>query len=146
MEDKGESMTTQPYTLHTAIRPDEPHVGGPVELEIVLVNRSNATVHIGQRSVVFDWRYELIREDGSPVAMTRYGEEGRRSADGGPPGAVLLTLAPGEQLKAKIPLHEVFELIRPGRYRLVVSRTLPSPHTGAEIEVRSAPFQFTVRE
>lgn len=139
-------MTTEPYTLQTTIRTHEPRAGGPVELEIVLTNRTNNTVRIGQRSVVFDWRYDLAMEDGSPVSMTRYGEEGRRSAESGPPGAVLRTLAPGERLEANIPLHEVFELTRPGKYRLVVSRTLPNPQTGASIDVHSAPLEFALAE
>lgn len=138
-------MTTQPYTLEAEIRSRELHLGEPVELELVLVNRSNTSVQIGQRSLVFDWHYDMTREDGSSVPMTRYGEEGRRSAENGPPGAVLHILAPGNKLKATIPLHDVFELTKAAKYRLIVSRTLPDPHTQAWIEVRSKPVEFTLR-
>jgi hypothetical protein len=142
---KGISMTTQPYTLEADIRPRQFHVGAPVEVNLALVNRSNVTIQIGQRSIVFDWHYDLTHEDGSQVPMTRYGEEGRRSIESGPPGAVLRTLAPGERLTAAIPLHEIFILDQPGKYRLVVSRSLPDPQTRAWIEVRSAPVEFAIR-
>jgi hypothetical protein len=59
--------STAPYTLETAIQPDQLHVSGPVKLKIVLTNRSNATVRIGQRSTIFDWQYELTNEGGSPL-------------------------------------------------------------------------------
>jgi hypothetical protein len=143
-QDKGVS-TMQPYLLQAVLRPDQPRVGEPLELDIVLVNQSNTTVHIGQRSLVFDWRYDLTDQNGSPVARTRYGEEGQRSAEAGTAGAVLLALAPRGQLKAKISLHEIFELTKAGKYRLVVSRTLPNPDTGTAIEVRSAPIEFALR-
>ncbi len=136
----------QPYTLHTTIQSADPHAGGPVELEIVLTNQSNTTARFGQRSLVFDWQYDLTWQDGSPVAMTRYGEEGRRSAEGGAASAVLRTLAPGERLEAEIPLHRIFDLSTSGTYRLVVSRTLPAPGDGRWIEVRSAPIEFMLRD
>jgi hypothetical protein len=139
-------MTSPPYTLKTAIRPGQPRAGGPVDLEIVLTNESRATARIGQRSLVFDWEYQLTRQDGAPVRMTRYGEEGRRSAEGGAPGAVLLTLAPGEQLKAQVPLHQIFDLTASGKYRLTVSRSLPAPGDGAWVEIRSAPLEFILTE
>ena len=139
-------MASQPYTLKTAIRTDQPRAGGPVELEIVLTNESRATARIGQRSVVFDWQYELTRQDGAPVPMTRYGEEGRRSAEGGAPGAVLLTLAPGQQLKAQVPLHQIFELSESGTYRVTVFRSLPTPGDGSWIEIRSARLDFLLRD
>jgi hypothetical protein len=67
------------YSLEIAIQP-KPRVGGPVQLQIVLTNKSNATALFGQTDLMFDWRYELTSGDGSPVPMTRYGEQGRRSA------------------------------------------------------------------
>jgi hypothetical protein len=133
---------SQPYTLSIALLPGELHAGGPVTLEIVLTNESTSTARIGQRSLVFDWRYELTWQDGSPVAMTRYGEQGQRSAEGGAPGAVLRTLAPKEQLKAEIPLHRIFDLSTSGSYRLVVARDLPPPDGGAWIAVRSSPLDI----
>ena len=141
---EGQAMTSPPYTIKTTIRPEKLHAGAPIELEIVLTNESSTTARIGQRSQVFDWQYELTREDRAPVQMTRYGEEGRRSAEGGAPGAVLLTLAPGQQLKAQIPLHQVFDLSAAGRYQLTVFRSLPAPGDGAWIEIRSKPMEFTL--
>jgi hypothetical protein len=139
-------MMTQPYALQATIQQAEPHAGGPVGLDIVLTNRSNVTARVGQCSLVFDWTYDLTWQDGSPVAMTRYGEEGRRSIEAGAAGAVLRTLAPGEQLKAAVPLHRVFDLSTSGIYRLVVSRSLPSPGGGDWIDVRSPPLEFLLHD
>jgi hypothetical protein len=132
------------YALLISIQPMDPRVGDPIEIRIVLINRSSVTVRFGQRSLVFDWRYELTGQRGSPVAMTRYGEEGVRAMEG-PPAAVLRTLGPGERLEAAVPLHEIFDLAAPGWYRLVVSRSMPVPGEGTWTEVRSASLEFVLR-
>jgi hypothetical protein len=144
VETKGATAVTQPYSLRVALKPGELRAGAPLFVEVTLRNLSRSTARIGQSSLLFDWRYELTWQDGAPVAMTRYGTEGRRSAESGTPGAILRTLAPGEELKAEVPLHRIFDLSISGRYRLVVSRQLPPPEGGAWIEVRSEPLAFTL--
>lgn len=131
-----------PYALHIAIEPREPLLGGPIALEIALVNRTSETARIGQKSLVFDWRYQLATLDDTPVPLTRYGEEGRRAAESGAAAAALRLLAPGETLRMTVPLHDIFAITAPGAYRLTVCRTLPTPGGGPWMEVCSDPLEF----
>lgn len=133
------------YSLQVSVISPSRRAGYPLDVQIVLKNISSAAVQVGQRSLIFDYRYELT-SNGAPVAMTRFGEQGKLAASTGGAAAALRVLAPGETLSTEVALARIFDLSTAGKYRLVVLRDLPMPPNGTWAELRSGPLEFELSD
>ena len=133
----------EPYTLTVTVHPGAPKSGGQVGATIVLTNASHPMAGVADDNDSVDWFYDLTGPDGSPVPMTSYGEMGGEIREAGVFDHVIRRdIAPGAALTREVPLDRIFDLRRPGKYRLVVSRSLENPGGDGVVDVHSAPFAF----
>jgi len=133
------------YSLKVSIASTTLRAAHPLDVRVVLKNVSSKEVQVGQRSLIFDYRYDLT-SNGAAVAMTRFGEQGQAAAKTGTASAALRVLAPGQELVTEVPLARIFDLSTAGKYRLVVARDLPMPPDGAWAELRSDPLEFELSD
>jgi hypothetical protein len=94
--------------------------GEPIAAELKLKNVSDQALHINETLQIEDFRFTIVHEKIGPVPLTEYGE--RRTRDMIVNWNSVRTLAPGEALENTHRISAVWDLSRPGKYRITASR------------------------
>jgi len=136
----------QPFSL-SILRPQGPfRPGSPVELMVTLTNRSVGEIVIRDRNRWCDYELEVRDNSGQRPSETSYKRElkcnnkfvvttGKNS---------IRTLKPRESYSDLMIVNQQYDLSRPGKYTIQVSRAIPQELGGGNVE--SNVIGFTVTE
>jgi hypothetical protein len=114
----------------------------PVEVRILIENVSDqGTIELAERRPYLDYFVAVTRPDQQPVPLTERGRDLRESkALRDMASRKLVSIPPRRSYAFPYPLHEFFDLSRPGDYEVTVSR--PDWKDGADILTAPAcPFR-----
>jgi hypothetical protein len=94
--------------------------GEPIAAELKLKNVSDQALHINETLQIEDFRFTVVHEKIGPVPLTEYGERRKRQMIVN--WNSVRTLAPSESLDNTHNISTVWDLSRPGKYRITALR------------------------
>jgi hypothetical protein len=99
--------------------------GSDVKIHITLTNTSDNEVTIFDQNPECDYGVEVFKEHGESASATEHKRalrcEGPRMVNRN----VLITLKPGESTETAISVSDLYDITRPGRYLVWVTRRVP---------------------
>jgi hypothetical protein len=117
--------------------------GQPVELALVFKNEGPTLIKFPRSSLWFDYQYVVRDESDAEVPLTEFGKQQWRSAQMG--GAVaVFEIAPGKEYLREFELSRLYELSRPGKYKVEASKELPHPSGQGFFKVVSNTVEFEI--
>lgn len=147
-QEAHQSGVRRPWTILIDSRPPaDPGLSrSGVWIHIVVMNTSNRTLSIEKANPEDDFLASIIDSAGRKVGLTEGGKHRYAAATpnsvliGGGAATMTVRLAPGKDVQYDWRLDWLFDLSRPGKYRVFVSRVLEG-HT-----IRSNTIELSVGE
>jgi hypothetical protein len=133
--------TTAPFTLTLEAEENAVKAGSEVKVDITLRNSSNRAMYISYGSSELDYAFEVRDSQNRIPPETEFARKSKGRAYVS--SDTVFNLQPGESLpKALVVLTKFYDLSRPGKYTIQVSRAVPKEAGGGTI--KSNPITITV--
>lgn len=107
-------------------------VGAPVFVLVMMINKTNRTVHYALRNPAFDYQMDVRDTSGRPVPETESFRKLKEQAKNGSIAGrnIGVILKPGETGQDMIEVSGLYDLSSPGKYSIQVRREFPDVGLG----------------
>jgi len=143
----AESAQETPFSLTIGTPQQVVKAGSEVRVDVVLKNTSDHEITLlrspGTGRGELEFESDVLSEKGNPASQTKYGHGLKKSGLDAVEGSrIMFRLQPGETYEDSMSLNKLYDLSKPGKYRIELHKRVPD-HLGQGV-VKSNALVITV--
>lgn len=142
-EDRVWGRAVENCRLSASLPAPKLDAGRPVELTLVFKNEGPTLIEFPRSSLWFDYQYVVRDERDAEAPLTEFGKQQWKSAQMGA-AAAMVEIKPGQEYLREVELSRLYELSRPGKYKVEASKELLHPSGQGFFKVVSNTVEFEI--